>query len=562
MEEVNQVVPDQVLKVAQRYFPIVPPWVSALQLTQGPYEPSAEDGAPEPFYDEWCAESGLCNAVAQEVHAIKEELDQILELAEQSDFGVRDTFPPADSVLATGGDLTLVHQGPGKMNLTACALAPVTCEVVKQIPLLFQRFEDPSTKYGWSGVPATVAIRHVKGWTRERPQIRQNSNDVLTMIVPLSIRRNHSHPRPWIRLGEEKRLMYEGEPMLFDPSFIMSAYFPMKLDAFLLVLNFWKPPLCAMRRCALTAEELLPPALREEYTDNGNIPVIDWALGRVQTSADEQEEAAGNFENDEPVVWSKAMVDAHVAAFTPSAVFHRSYNTHVDLWAERCIAEKMEPGGMWNTFQAEAAPGASVSLYGRLDEELVPPEAYPGAALLHVLAFAKYDVLKGADVAVVGSVTPWIEAIVHNHGASSITTVEHNVPECEADDDRFKTVHYDEFSKPDGKEKFDVLVTYSSVEHAGLGRYGDPLDPAGDLKAMAAIRASLKPGGTLFWGAPVGQDGLMWNAMRIYGRKRLPKLFAGFEVMEWFGHEESVQDTAPPWQWTNQPVIVLRKKAA
>lgn len=133
-------------------------------------------------------------------------------------------------------------------------------------------------------------------------------------------------------------------------------------------------------------------------------------------------------------------------------------------------------------------------------------------------------------------VTPWIEAIVHNHGAKSITTVEHNVPECE--DDRIKTMHYDDFSKPDGKEKFDVLVTYSSVEHAGLGRYGDPLDPAGDIKAMASIRASLKPGGTLFWGAPVGQDGLMWNAMRIYGRKRLPKILAGFEVLEWFGHEE------------------------
>lgn len=141
----------------------------------------------------------------------------------------------------------------------------------------------------------------------------------------------------------------------------------------------------------------------------GKIPVIDWALGRVQTSADEQEEAAqaaaGKYENDEPVVWSQAMVEAHVVAFTAAAVFHRSYNTHVDLWSERCIAEKMEPGGMWNTFQAEAAPSASVSLYGRLDEEVIPPEAYPGAALLHVLAFAKYDVLKGADVVVVGSVS-------------------------------------------------------------------------------------------------------------------------------------------------------------
>ena len=101
---------------------------------------------------------------------------------------------------------------------------------------------------------------------------------------------------------------------------------------------------------------------------------------------------------------------------------------------------------------------------------------------------------------------------------------------------------------------------------------------------MAAVHAALKPNGTLFWGAPVGQDGLMWNAMRIYGRRRLPRLLEGFEVVEWFGHEEAVLDTAPvslrpsgplafcknaetsetgaqAWQWTNQPVVVLRKVA-
>ena len=44
---------------------------------------------------------------------------------------------------------------------------------------------------------------------------------------------------------------------------------------------------------------------------------------------------------------------------------------------------------MWNTFQVETAPSASVSLHGRLPE-VVPPEVYPGADLLQVLAFAKY----------------------------------------------------------------------------------------------------------------------------------------------------------------------------
>ena len=54
----------------------------------------------------------------------------------------------------------------------------------------------------------------------------------------------------------------------------------------------------------------------------------------------------------------------------------------------------------------------------------------------------------------------------------------------------------------------------------------------------------------------------MWNAMRIYGRERLPKILAGFEVLDWFGHEERVLDAAPAWQWTNQPVIAMRKLGA
>ena len=62
------------------------------------------------------------------------------------------------------------------------------------------------------------------------------------------------------------------EPILFDPSFILSSFFPVKRPSFLLVLNFWKPPLCTVRRCALSAEELLPIALRDEYTDHGQIP--------------------------------------------------------------------------------------------------------------------------------------------------------------------------------------------------------------------------------------------------------------------------------------------------
>ena len=42
--------------------------------------------------------------------------------------------------------------------------------------------------------------------------------------------------------------------------------------------------------------------------------------------------------------------------------------------------------------------------------------------------------------------------------------------------------------------QFDAMVTFSSIEHSGLGRYGDSLNPWGDLITMAQSWCLLKPG--------------------------------------------------------------------
>jgi SAM-dependent methyltransferase len=54
------------------------------------------------------------------------------------------------------------------------------------------------------------------------------------------------------------------------------------------------------------------------------------------------------------------------------------------------------------------------------------------------------------------------------------------------------------------------------VEHVGLGRYGDPLDPDGDLKAMAELQRVVAPGGHLLFVVPVGKPRICFNAHRIY----------------------------------------------
>jgi SAM-dependent methyltransferase len=70
------------------------------------------------------------------------------------------------------------------------------------------------------------------------------------------------------------------------------------------------------------------------------------------------------------------------------------------------------------------------------------------------------------------------------------------------------------------------------VEHIGLGRYGDPLDPDGDLKAMAELTRVLAPGGSLLFVVPVGQARIQFNAHRIYAFQQIRDGFADLDLVE------------------------------
>ena len=61
------------------------------------------------------------------------------------------------------------------------------------------------------------------------------------------------------------------------------------------------------------------------------------------------------------------------------------------------------------------------------------------------------------------------------------------------------------------------LSCMHTVEHIGLGRYGDPIDYDGDLKAMQELARVLEVGGNLLFVVPVGkQNKICFNAHRIY----------------------------------------------
>lgn len=79
------------------------------------------------------------------------------------------------------------------------------------------------------------------------------------------------------------------------------------------------------------------------------------------------------------------------------------------------------------------------------------------------------------------------------------------------------------------------LSCMHTVEHVGLGRYGDPVDYDGDLKAMAELARVLAPGGCLLFVTPVGcENRIFFNAHRIYTAPTIAKYFAslGLKLVE------------------------------
>lgn len=188
----------------------------------------------------------------------------------------------------------------------------------------------------------------------------------------------------------------------------------------------------------------------------------------------------------------------------------------------------------------------------------VSPLHYPGAhrAIQKAVDFVK---INNKSVAIFGSITPWVESIVlHNRAKLPIITVDYNQPKSL--DKRLQTELMT--TMLENEEQFDVAISYSSIEHDGQGRYGDPLDPDGDFAAIKEIWLKVAPGGYLLLNVPTGNDQFHWYSMRVYGPARLPLLTRGWEYYglatgdKVFGPDEAFMLSEVP---NNGSIVVLRK---
>jgi hypothetical protein len=76
------------------------------------------------------------------------------------------------------------------------------------------------------------------------------------------------------------------------------------------------------------------------------------------------------------------------------------------------------------------------------------------------------------------------------------------------------------------------LSSLHVVEHVGLGRYGDPLDPHGTRKALAELERVLGSGGSLFLSLPIGRPRVCFNAHRIHDPRQIVTWMEGLDLAE------------------------------
>jgi SAM-dependent methyltransferase len=191
--------------------------------------------------------------------------------------------------------------------------------------------------------------------------------------------------------------------------------------------------------------------------------------------------------------------------------------------------------------------------------------AYPGhdAAVYRLLEglVAERAPKLGADI---GCATGCFPAMQIATGVPSCTVFE--VRPAEANHPQVDVRVQDLTYADDVEPEFDLVTCLSTIEHIGLGRYGDPIDPWGDVKMARNLARLLRPGGTLLISFPSGPGCVAFNKHRIYTPHRRASLFGDLRLVgrasdrpRWGRARRAVGDLIGRIGSFSQPIFVLEK---
>ncbi|HAB99806.1 MAG TPA: hypothetical protein DCE71_08300 [Parachlamydiales bacterium] len=150
----------------------------------------------------------------------------------------------------------------------------------------------------------------------------------------------------------------------------------------------------------------------------------------------------------------------------------------------------------------------------------------------------------GKNVGVLFSTNPWYESLLLSLGIQPKTIPSQSNVSLDS------CLEVEKEPKP---RSFDAIFLLLQLKTLG---FGSTIDLDADLKAMHEAKKLLHGSGLLYLSIPVGKDRLIWNSHRIYGEKRMKKLFKGWRPQGYFGY--SYEDLQKDDEELHEPVIVLK----
>jgi SAM-dependent methyltransferase len=88
----------------------------------------------------------------------------------------------------------------------------------------------------------------------------------------------------------------------------------------------------------------------------------------------------------------------------------------------------------------------------------------------------------------------------------------------------------------------DSISSLHAIEHFGLGRYNDPIDIDGHIKAIKNIHKILIKGGRFYFSVPIGPLRIEFNAHRVFSVEYLLRVLTeNFKVVK-FSYVDDLGD--------------------
>ena len=147
---------------------------------------------------------------------------------------------------------------------------------------------------------------------------------------------------------------------------------------------------------------------------------------------------------------------------------------------------------------------------------------YQGAWLSRMLAGSKPSrhVDVGSSVLTMSVLSAWVDTIFVDYRP------------LKADLPGLRSVAGSILDLPFADESIDSISCLHVIEHIGLGRYGDPIDPRGSIKAALELQRVVKPGGKLYLSLPIGRERICFNAHRVHSPDSVLKMFPQLKLGE------------------------------